>query len=175
MIDASDTGGTAEVADSLRLAMRGLAKSVTLISTADKSGRRHVMAATAVSSVSMAPPSMLFCINRDASSYLALLEGADFCINILAKDHLSLAHHCSMVAKGEARFEHGNWAHADSGIPYLAEAQASIFCTQDHRMPYGSHDVFFGLVNKVHFGHEIDPLVYAGGVYKGLEAQQLEI
>lgn len=155
-------------ADSLRGAMRGLAKSVTLISTVDKSDLRHVMAATAVNSISMAPPSMLICINRDASSYPALLAGASFCINILAKDQLDLAQHCSVGAEGEARFDKGRWLRGEFGLPYLADAQASIICTQDHRQPYGSHDVFFGLVSKVHFGCEIDPLVYADGVYKGL-------
>lgn len=160
-------------AGSLRLAMRGLAKSVTLISTIGDTGQRHVMPATAVTPVSMAPPSMLFCINRDASSYPTLLAGAGFCINILGQNHLDLAHHCSVGAKGEARFEQGSWHRDESGLPYLADAQAAIICAQDHRSSYGSHDIFIGLVSRVHFGCEIDPLVYAEGVYTGLADQAL--
>ncbi|MEQ9110758.1 MAG: flavin reductase family protein [Rhodospirillaceae bacterium] len=162
-------------ADSLRLAMRGLAKSVVLISSIDQNGQRHVMAATAVTPVSMAPPSMLFCINRDASSYPALKEGADFCINVLARDHLMLAHVCSVGAKGEARFDQGAWTQDEFGVPYLADAQSSIICEQDLCQPYGSHDIFIGLVRDIHFGHEIEPLVYANGVYDRLVGEALVV
>ncbi len=161
--------------DSLRLAMRGLAKSVVLISSADESGQRHVMAATAVTPVSMVPPSMLFCINRDASSYPALKGGADFCINVLASDHLWLAHVCSVGAKGEARFDQGAWTQDEFGVPYLADAQSSIMCEQDFRQSYGSHDIFIGLVRDIHFGHNIDPLVYANGVYERLAGEALVV
>lgn len=156
------------VADTLRQAMRGLAKSVTLISTVDKTGQRHVMAATAVTPVSMAPPSMLFCINRDASSYPTLLDGAEFCINVLTADHVNLAHLCSFGAKGEARFDSGQWSQDENGVPYLSDSQSAIICIQDHRIPYDSHDIFIGLVRDVYFGKEIDPLIYADGEYKEL-------
>lgn len=165
--------GAPALSDTLRRAMRGLAKSVTLISTVEKSGRRHVAVATAVTPVSMEPPSMLFCINREASSYPTLMDGADFCINVLARDHLSLAHFCSVGAKGEARFDQGAWAEDEFGLPYLADAQSSIICMQDYRQPYGSHDIFIGLVREVKLRHGIDPLVYAEGAYKGLEKNSL--
>ncbi len=173
MSNASKTETPLNTADSLRLAMRGLAKSVTLISTTGESGQRHVMAASAVTPVSMEPPSVLFCVNRNASSYPALFAGADFCVNVLAQCHLDLAHYCSVGAKGESRFDQGTWLKDESGLPYLADAQAAIICTQDYRLPYGSHDVFFGLVSTVHFGCEIDPLVYADGAYIGLADQAL--
>ena len=151
---------------SLRQAMRGLAKSVVIITMIDSEGRRHAMAATAVSPVTMTPPSMLFCINRDASSYSTLLGGADFCINILAFEHLELARLCGGGAKGEARFNTGAWAQDESSVPYLRDAQASVICAQDQRIPYGTHDIFIGIVRKVAFSDSIDPLIYANGSYK---------
>lgn len=154
------------IAESLRQAMRGLAKSVVIITTVDREGNRHAMAATAVTPVSMAPPSMLFCINRDASSYSTLLDGADFCINILAFHHLDLAHLCSGGAKGEARFNTGAWVQDETGVPYLKNAQASVICVQDQRIPYGTHDIFIGQVRKVALSEDIDPLIYANNAYK---------
>jgi flavin reductase (DIM6/NTAB) family NADH-FMN oxidoreductase RutF len=156
----------ATLSESFRMSLRGLAKSVVLISTVEGSGKRHAMAATAVTPVSMTPPSMLFCINRDASSYSTLLGGADFCINILTYDQLELAQLCSGAAKGEARFASGAWMHDNSGVPYLDDALATIICTQDQRVPYGTHDIFIGLVRKVAFRVGVDPLVYANGNYK---------
>ncbi len=65
-----------------RKAMRRLASAVTVISTAHDD-RRHGMTATAVTSVSSAPPSLLACINRSASLHAPLLASRRFCVNIL--------------------------------------------------------------------------------------------
>ena len=173
MLNSAPSNSPPPLADALRQAMRGLAKSVNLISTVDENGQRHVMVATAVTPVSMEPPSMLFCINRNASSYPTLIAGADFCINILSKDQLNLAHLCSVGAQGEARFAEGSWMQDDSGVPYLRDAQASVICTQDYNVHYGSHDIFIGLVKDVHLGDEIDPLVFADGEYRRLAQQAL--
>jgi flavin reductase (DIM6/NTAB) family NADH-FMN oxidoreductase RutF len=166
MPPAETSSASSLLADSLRQALRGLAKSVVIITTIDSEGRRHAMAATAVTPVSMAPPSMLFCINRDASSYSTLLAGADFCINVLAFEHLDLAHLCGGGAKGEARFNTGAWEQDEAGVPYLRDAQASVICAQDQRIAYGTHDIFIGRVRKVAFSDGVNPLIFANGAYK---------
>ena len=45
--------------------------------------RRHGMTATAVTSVSSNPPSLLACINRSASLHAPLIASGRFCVNIL--------------------------------------------------------------------------------------------
>ena len=113
------------VSEQLKRAMRSLAQSVVVITTA-AGGTRHAMSATSVTSVSLDPPSMLFCMNRTASSHPTLAAGAGFCINLLGMHHEPLARLCSGSAKGEARFAEGVWEHDEDGIPYLSDAQASI-------------------------------------------------
>ena len=61
--------------DSLRHALRRLAKAVVVITSADASAR-YAMAATAVSELSFEPPSMLVCVNRTASLYPPLAAQA---------------------------------------------------------------------------------------------------
>jgi flavin reductase (DIM6/NTAB) family NADH-FMN oxidoreductase RutF len=162
-----------QIVGSLKQAMRGLASSVVLISTADADGGRTAMAATSATALTMDPPAMLICINRSVSSYPALLTGADFCINILAIDHLPLARLCSSPARGEARFSEGAWERDEQGVPYLADAQAAIICSQDQRIPYGTHDIFIGKVRGVHLPRGIDPLIYVDGAYKALREDAL--
>lgn len=161
------------VAALLKQAMRGLASSVSLISAADKSGARVAMAATSVTALTMEPPAMLACINRNTSSYPTLRDGADFCINILAVDHLPIAQLCSSGAQGEERFANGLWEKDARGVPYLKDAQAAIVCTQSRRIEYGTHDIFIGLVRQVHLPREIDPLVYVDGSYRAVHADPL--
>ncbi len=71
------------LAADLKMAMRGFAQSVVIVSTVGSDGARYAMAATAVTPLSMDPPSMLICVNRTASSHATLESGANFALNIL--------------------------------------------------------------------------------------------
>jgi flavin reductase (DIM6/NTAB) family NADH-FMN oxidoreductase RutF len=75
-----------------RQAMRGIAGTAHLVTTSDAAGAWHGMAATAVTSVSMDPPSLLVCINRDATTRSPVEARGAFCVNVLAADHRD---HCN--------------------------------------------------------------------------------
>lgn len=150
------------LSDSMAPAMRRLAKSVCIV-TVRHQGQRMAMAATAIDSLSMDPPSLLVCINRTASIFPAFTAKNDFCINILANGQQFLAEHCNGPVKGEARFEKGDWV--DDATPWLPYAQAAVFCRHDGEFFYGTHGVFVGRVSDVRIHGEVDPLVYADGVY----------
>lgn len=148
----------------VRQALRRFAKAVTVISSRHD-GCRYAMAATAVSEVSLDPPSMLVCVNRSASLYAPLAAGADFCINILHCSHEEISLLCSGTVKGEARFKTGRWLNTEEGVPYLGDAQASLLCRTEHSMTYGSHAIFIGRVAQAIFSPSVDPLIYVGGRY----------
>ena len=86
MQDGSDDApkSTALVDDMLR-GLRRFAKTVMVVSC-ELDGRRYAMSATAVSEVSLDPPTMLICVNRDATLHIPLLAGVDFAINLLDAD-----------------------------------------------------------------------------------------
>jgi flavin reductase (DIM6/NTAB) family NADH-FMN oxidoreductase RutF len=150
------------LAESMALAMRRLVKSVCIVTTVHE-GKKMAMAATAIDSLSLDPPSLLVCINRTASIYPAFVAGMDFNVNILSDDHEGLAHLCHGPVKGEARFREGAWR--EDAVPYLADAQAVVFCSKDGEFQYGTHGVFVGRVKDVRLHGEIDPLIYADGAY----------
>ncbi|MGJ3627932.1 flavin reductase family protein [Sphingomonas sp. MMS24-JH45] len=165
----------AELATQLKLAMRGLAKSVVLIATIGADGDRHAMVATAVTPLSIDRRRCCSAWTRSTSSYPAIAGGADFGINILSVEHLLLAHACSGTMRGEARFQSGASDRDASGVPFLADAQAVIICAQEQRHSYGTHDVVIGRVRSVHGMRALDPLVYVDGVYKPLRGDALTI
>jgi len=152
------------VAQRLRQGLRRLAKAVVVI-TCQHEGQRFAMAATAVSELSMEPPSLLICVNRTASLYTPLSQGADFCVNILHSDHGEISALCSGKVRGEARFETGNWGSTAEGCPVLLDAQASFFCRHEKAMDYGTHHIVIGRVEDVLIDGELSPLVYADGRY----------
>jgi len=65
-------------------AMRGIISTVTVVS-AKNGENKQAMTATSVASLSLDPPSMLVCINREASIHEVMKEGLGFCINIKKK------------------------------------------------------------------------------------------
>jgi flavin reductase (DIM6/NTAB) family NADH-FMN oxidoreductase RutF len=150
--------------EDLRLALRRLAKAVVVITTREGS-QRYAMAATAVSELSMEPPSMLICVNQTASIYPILAAGAPFAINILPFDRSDIAALCSGAAKGEARFGMGDWRLPEIDAPFLADAQASIMCSNERMIAYGTHGIFIGNVRNVSVCGDPDPLVYMDGRY----------
>ncbi|MDT8760195.1 flavin reductase family protein [Sphingomonas psychrotolerans] len=153
-----------DVAEQLRAGLRRLGKAVVVI-TCRYEERRWAMTATAVSELSMDPPSLLVCVNKSASLHGPLTAGANFCVNILHADHLHVSQACSGKAKGEARFAEGAWDMAADGTPYLRDAQASFFCTYERHLEYGTHAVVIGAVTGVSHSGEVDPLIYIDGGY----------
>ena len=143
-------------------AMRALASAVSIVSTTHD-GRRFGMTATSVASMSMAPPSLLVCINRDASLYRPLLASGVFCINILHGWQSAIAQ--AFGSKIEDRFVHGEWRADDRAMPYLADAQANVFCDVDDVHDYGSHTIVIGKVYRVGVRGPVHPLLYQDGRY----------
>lgn len=146
-------------------AMRRFASSVTVISVRGADGMRNAITATSPTSISMTPPSMLFCIHRQSSLREGLVEGIPFCINILAESQQDVAQMCASNVKGEERFAVGHWQNDVSGTPYLADAEAAILCKTAQIVSFGSHDIVIGTVERVHLPSPRTPLVYVDGRY----------
>jgi flavin reductase (DIM6/NTAB) family NADH-FMN oxidoreductase RutF len=158
------SGDAEAIASRMREGLRRLAKAVVIITTRD-ADRRYAMAATAVSEVSMDPPSLLVCVNRSAAIHAALASGSDFCVNILHSSQETISKACGGELNGEVRFERGAWLETDNGLPYLDDAQANFMCRNDRTMDYGTHTIFIGLVTGVRTSGAVDPLIYVDGRY----------
>jgi flavin reductase len=122
------------------------------------------MTATSVTSVCTAPPALLVCVNRTATFHRRLSAAGIFCINLLGSPHAQISQAFAGELNGAARFERGNWTLA-RGLPYLVDAQASLFCKTQTVTHFGTHGVFIGRVEEVRFGKDAAPLIYQDGHY----------
>ena len=157
-----DPDASLDVIAAFKLAMRRLAATVTIV-TAGREGRRFGMAATAVTSVTASPPTLLICVNRSASVHDIIVESGRYCVNVLGTSHAGLVGPFGGASAGEARFAHGAWSHHEGGMPYLDDAQASLFCAVRRSVEHGSHSILIGEVTSVHLSEEIAPLLYQDG------------
>lgn len=151
----------AELANSFRKVMRRFASTVTIIATQDED-QLYGMIATAVISVSTSPPAILACINQSASLHQPCIKSGHFTVNLLTVRQADLVGAFSGELKGHARFQYGRWLY-DHGLPYLDGAQATLFCTIENRIPYGSHDIIIARVDHALAVDAISPLIWQNG------------
>lgn len=147
------------------LALRRFARTVMVISCAHD-GQRFAMSATAVSEVSVEPPTMLICVNRGTKIFPALSAGSKFCINMLHSGQTEIARNCGGLLNGENRFSTGDWSVDKNQTPYLRDAQANFFCENKGGNSIGTHDIFIGEINALNMMDQVDPLIYVDGLYQ---------
>jgi flavin reductase (DIM6/NTAB) family NADH-FMN oxidoreductase RutF len=146
-----------------RQSMRRLAAAVSIVSC-KRNGARFGMTVTSAMALTFSPLSMLVCINKSAAMSDPLKSAGHYCINVLQSDHAAISRAFSGGLLHEKRFNAGVWAEAN-GVPYLLDAQTSLFCQVDQIIPYGTHDIVIGHVSDVHFVSTISPLIYQNGEY----------
>ena len=150
---------------SFKDAMRRLAATVTIITTR-RDGERRGITATAVTSLCMDPPSLLVCVNKSSSLHSLLMDSRRFCVNLLRSEDAGLADAFSGRLSQDERFDHGDWMEDESGLPFLAQSQASVFCEKRQITEYGSHTIFIGEATSVMLAEKICPLLYSDGAYR---------
>ena len=94
---------TDDLRSSFKLAMRRFPAAVTVITSADQT-RRHGMTATAVTSLSMDPPSLVVCVNQSSLLHDIMLLARRFCVNLLRRDQAALSAAFSGALPPETRF-----------------------------------------------------------------------
>jgi flavin reductase len=158
---ASRTDGAASVAsEAYRDAMARLASAVHLVTT-DGLGGRAGFTASAVCSVSDAPPTLLVCLNRASSAYPAFARNTRLCVNTLSADQQAVAGAFGGRTPMEARFAAIAWRPDPAGVPLLDGALLAFSCRIVRRVSAGTHDVLFCEVEALADASGGDALVYA--------------
>ena len=149
--------------------MRALTGGVTIIGAYGPDGAPVAMTATAVTSLSADPPSLLVCVNRSASIATALVAPARFSVNVLAADQLDVAKAFGgqLDVRGTGRFIYGNWRRVDdTEVPLLTGSRVTFECEVSHVHDWATHHIVIGTVLDVHFSHtKTQSLVYTDGNY----------
>lgn len=127
--------------------MREVPGAVAIIATIHD-GVRGGLAATAWCSLSADPPSMLVCVNRNASAHDSIAASGVFSINQLATAHDEIVAIFSNQRglSGDARFLDGDWQAGSRGAPLLKQAVTAYECAVVGHLVYQTHSIFIGQV-----------------------------
>jgi flavin reductase len=150
-----------------REAMSRLGAAVHVITSAGPGGKAGATA-TAVCSVSDAPPTLLMCLNRRSKTNPVVVENGVFCVNTLGDGHADIADTFAgrTGVAGAERFIAGQWNTLSTGSPVLGSAVIAFDCRIVEVRSVGSHNVFFGAVEAVQLGPAGPALVYHDRAYK---------
>ena len=89
--------------------MRLLAGGVCIVAT-NCNGEWHGLTVTALCSLTMDPPSLIACVNRDAGAHGILSATRRMSVNVLSHEHTELAElFSSPKVKGPKRFDDERW------------------------------------------------------------------
>lgn len=153
-------------AESYRALMRHQAGAVTVVATV-AGGVRAGLTATAFSSLSDAPPTILVCIQRSASAHDLIVSAGIFSVNILAADQQAVAERFSGAGgvSGPQRFDGSTWLSLSTGAPVLDGALANLDCRLAEHHRFTTHSIFIGKVVDGANREEAEPLLYFRGDY----------
>jgi flavin reductase len=148
-----------------REAMSRLGAAVSIIRTDGPAGR-HGLTASAVGSVTDAPPTLLVCVRRAAGAHDVLRVNGILCVNILAGYHQNLSDDFgrSEIAV-EARFAGGSWTRLVTGAPVLTDAAANLYCRIAGVTEVGTHSVLFCEVLEIATAPRPEGLIYFNRLY----------
>jgi flavin reductase (DIM6/NTAB) family NADH-FMN oxidoreductase RutF len=142
------------------------ATGVTILTVATPEGRPLGMTANSVASVSLHPPLVSVCVDREAEMHEAVLRVREFVVNVLSSHQEALARR--FADKHEDRFEGIGYHLSPDGLILLDGVLAHIECERFAEYPGGDHTIVLGRVTG---GTTADgrPLLYYRGGYAALD------
>jgi flavin reductase (DIM6/NTAB) family NADH-FMN oxidoreductase RutF len=140
-----------------RKAIAQFASGVTVVTTRTAS-RSYGMTLSAMTSLSVEPPTLLICVNRKVPTEKAITDSGFFVVNVLADYQERLARQFAKPAAD--KFDRAELEYSRRGIPILRGALAHFECSVRERMPGGSHSIFIGTVESAQVHDHRRPLVY---------------
>lgn len=138
--------------------MSAFPTGVAVVTALDSAGRPCGMTCSSLTSVTLAPPTLLVCLRIGSRTLDAVSDCGAFAVNLLhAKAH-RVAELFSRPAQD--RFAQISWRCSGSGLPWLYDdAFALAECRLSKRFEVGDHMVIFGQVS--HIAHTADtPLLH---------------
>ena len=121
---------------------------VTVVTRNLKDGRPYGMTVSSFTSVSLAPPMILVCIDKSAGFMENLSTGLPFIVNVLSESQQHLAQRFSS-RREDNRFAGLDWLVGWQNVPLLEGVAASFGCYLSRAVEGGDHLILLGSVQHV--------------------------
>ncbi|MEG9531455.1 4-hydroxyphenylacetate 3-monooxygenase, reductase component [Mannheimia indoligenes] len=126
-----------------REAMAHLSSAVSIITTNGIAGKVG-LTVSSVSSVTDAPPTVLFCINKNSHVHDIIKQNGKVCINVLNHEQEDIAKHFAAILEStmEERFSWDIWDNGFDDQPVLRSAISALQGNIVDTHAVGTHTIF---------------------------------
>lgn len=146
--------------------MGTFATGVTVV-TLEIDGEPRGMTANAVLSLSLDPPLVVVCVQRDGSMHELFERASGFGVNILAADQRPISDLFASHGVPEEPMGGFEYRSGVTGVPLLAGTVGHVECRISERLPGGDHTIVIGEALDVGYDAEdADPLLFHRGRYR---------
>lgn len=155
-----------EATDSVRdfrNALGTFATGVTIVTTSSDDGEPIGLTANSFSSVSLDPPLLLFCLDRESFSFGHFEKTKHFAVNVLNAGQEDISSH--FARPSQDKWRHVSYDMCSVGCPSFADALAIFECKTHAVHDGGDHIIIVGEVLDFTHQQEGDPLLYYRGRY----------
>ncbi|MEQ8604280.1 MAG: flavin reductase family protein [Marivibrio sp.] len=163
MSDSLTDEGITEAA--FKAACGRYATGVSIVTAAGEDGKKEGLTVNSFTSLSLEPPLVLFCLDKNAGSFEPFVKTDRFAVNVLSDEQAAISTH---FAKPGIPDKFAGIAHrvdAD-GLPLLDGVLARIVCGVEAHYDGGDHVILVGRVERIDLGEDDGkPLVYFRGGY----------
>lgn len=128
-----------------RNALAQFPSGVTITTTRADDGTQYGFTASAFCSLSLEPPLVLVCLQKDADCFAAFETAQSFAVTILRDGQADIARR--FATKGIEKFE-GLEVEASYAGPMIVDAAAYVACETFARYEGGDHVILVGLVTR---------------------------
>ena len=167
-----------EVSDTklLRRAFGAFATGVTVVTVGG--ANPHGMTANSFTSVSLDPPLLLVCVDREAVMHDNMMATRTFGVSVLAADQEEVARHFANRWRtlGTAQFDAVDWAPGRfTGAPLMKGALASFECDLWQSYDGGDHTIFVGSLLSVNYRQDEDAILFHYGRFRQISPKTSEV
>ena len=132
-----------EPEQAFRRAMSAFVTGVTVVSASRKGGAMSGITVNSLTSVSLRPRLLLWCLGDQSERYDVFAEAERWGVTMLGAEHESLAHR---FARAETESIDATEAEMFAGAPVLRVGVAHLSCRTDDRRVAGDHLIIVGEV-----------------------------
>jgi flavin reductase (DIM6/NTAB) family NADH-FMN oxidoreductase RutF len=128
--------------EQFRRVLSHFAAGVTVVTTIDAAKRPFGLTATAFTSVSLVPPLVLVCVDKQAETYPQFEPAGVFAVNFLSLEQQDLSQH--FAKHGGEKFSELRWRPGVLGAPLLEGSIGHVECRIHHWYDAGDHTIMVG-------------------------------
>lgn len=144
------------------------ASGVTVVTAVDTEGDARGITVSAFSSVSLAPPLVLVCVENRAAFCEVITTAKHFAVNLLSSAQQHLSEH--FASKQISKFEGINYELGVTGAPLLAGTLGNVECSRYELLEGGDHIIVLGKVEYLTVNGG-EPLIHFAGKYRFLQTR----